>query len=49
MLQQSNKQALEPHKMLPQIKIMQMINGYRISQAIFVAAKLGIADLLKDN
>ena len=26
-----------------------MLLGYRISQAIYVAAKLGIADLLKDG
>lgn len=32
-----------------QIALMQMINGYWISQAIYAAAKLGIADLLKEG
>jgi hypothetical protein len=32
----------------PQV-LLQMITGYWISQAIYVAAKLGIADLLKDG
>lgn len=30
-------------------ELFQMINGFRISQALYVAAKLGIADLLKDG
>jgi ubiquinone/menaquinone biosynthesis C-methylase UbiE len=30
-------------------KLLQMITGYWVSQAIFVAAKLGIADLVKDE
>lgn len=29
--------------------MLQMIDGFRITQAIYVAAKLGIADLLKDG
>src|ERR1041385_389954 len=29
--------------------LMQMIQGYRISQIVYVAAKLGIADLLADG
>lgn len=33
----------------PQIAFMQMVNGYWVSQAIYVAAKLGIADLLKEG
>jgi hypothetical protein len=33
----------------PQVAFMQMINGYWVSQAIYVAAKLGIADQLKDG
>lgn len=33
----------------PENVLSQMIGGYRISQAIFVAAKLGIADSLKDE
>ena len=33
----------------PSAAMHQMIAGYRISRAIYVAAKLGIADLLKDG
>ncbi len=33
----------------PPVALMQMIFGYMISRLIFVAAKLGIADLLKDS
>ncbi len=33
----------------PAAALRQMLIGYRISQAIYVAAKLGIADLLKDG
>lgn len=33
----------------PQAAMLQMINSYRVSQSICVAAKLGIADLLKDG
>lgn len=35
--------------MPPQVKILQMMNAYRLSQSISVAAKLGIADLLADG
>lgn len=35
--------------MPPQIMILQMMNAYRLSQSISVAAQLGIADLLKDR
>ncbi len=35
--------------MPPQVKILQMMNAYRLSQLIYVAAKLGIADLLADG
>jgi hypothetical protein len=31
----------------PQAVLMQMIMGFMLSQAIYVAAKLGVADLLK--
>lgn len=34
--------------MPPQIMILQMMNAYRLSQNISVAAELGIADLLAD-
>lgn len=33
----------------PPVALRQMLVGYRISQAIYVAAKLGIADLLQDG
>ncbi|MCP4540330.1 MAG: methyltransferase [Chloroflexi bacterium] len=35
--------------MPPRLALLQMITGFWISQAIYVAAKLGIADLLKDG
>lgn len=33
----------------PQLAVLQMASGYWVSQSIYVAAKLGIADLLKDS
>ncbi len=33
----------------PQQQIAQMLTGYWVSQALYVAAKLGLADLLKDG
>lgn len=35
--------------MPPQLAILQMATGYWVSRSIYVAAKLGIADLLKDS
>jgi len=35
--------------MLPAERLFQMITGFAVSQSIYVAAKLGIADLLKDG
>lgn len=35
--------------MPPHVAMLQMVGGYRVSQSIYVAAKLGIADLLKDG
>ena len=35
--------------MPPQLAVLQMATGYWVSQSIYVAAKLGIADLLKDS
>jgi Dimerisation domain len=29
--------------------LLQMMTGYRVSQALYVAAKLGVADLLADG
>ena len=33
----------------PAVALRHMLLGYRLSQAIYVAAKLGLADLLKDG
>src|SRR5512135_420030 len=33
----------------PQIVLQQLIQGFQITQCIYVAARLGIADLLKDG
>src|SRR5262245_58279087 len=33
----------------PQQQIAQMLTGYWVSQALYVAAKLGLVDLLKDG
>src|SRR4028118_75111 len=35
--------------MPPQLAMLQMVSGYWVSQSIYVVAKLGIADLLKDS
>src|SRR5262245_23081416 len=35
--------------MPPVVALRHLLHGYRISQAIYVAAKLGIADLLQDG
>jgi hypothetical protein len=37
------------NSMPPAVALRQMLLGYRISQALYVAAKLGIADVLKDG
>jgi hypothetical protein len=39
----------QPQGMPPQVMILQMMNAYRLSQSISVAAQLGIADLLADQ
>ena len=39
----------QPSQVSPQAQLSQLINGYRISQAIGVAAELGIADLLANG
>jgi len=33
----------------PQLALQQLIQGFQVTQCIYVAAKLGIADLLKDG
>jgi hypothetical protein len=38
-----------PEDQPPEMAFLQMLTGYWLSQAIYVAARLGIADLLKDR
>ena len=33
----------------PSVELMRLINGYQVSQALHVAAMLGVADQLKDG
>lgn len=33
----------------PPVALRRMMDGYRVSQSLYVAARLGIADLLKDG
>jgi hypothetical protein len=33
----------------PSVAMLRMISGFRVSRAIYIAAKLGLADLLKDG
>jgi hypothetical protein len=47
--QSATPQANQAKNMPPQIMILQMMNAYRLSQNISVAAQLGIADLLADK
>ena len=46
-IQQENTQPSTD--LQPQKTILQMASGYWVTQALYVAAKLGIADLLKDG
>ena len=36
-------------EMMPAERLFQMITGFAVSQSIYVAARLGLADLLKDG
>lgn len=46
----SHPETFQPTQaMPPQLAVLQMASGYWVSQSIYVAAKLGIADLLKDS
>jgi hypothetical protein len=46
----SQPETSQPNQaMPPQLAVLQMASGYWVSQSIYVAAKLGIADLLKDS
>lgn len=42
-------QQIRTKLMPPQVAMVEMINAYQVSQSIYVAAKLGIADLLSDG
>ncbi len=41
------QEVRETTGMPPQLALHQMMAGYRVSQAVYIAAKLGIADLLR--
>jgi hypothetical protein len=44
----THDQRIQPHDLPPPVALLQMVvTGYWVSQAIYAAAKLGIADLLK--
>jgi ubiquinone/menaquinone biosynthesis C-methylase UbiE len=45
----TTQQTETPVEAPAQAAIMQMITGFMVSQAIYVAARLGLADLLKDG
>jgi hypothetical protein len=49
MNQNKNLAMNPPNQLPPEIKIKQMALGYWLSQCLYVAAKLGIADLLTDS
>ncbi len=42
-------QPQEPNAIPPPVALLQLVTGYWVSQAIYVAAKLGLADLLRDG
>ena len=46
---QTNAATAMQAEMPPEMLLMQMVFGSFISQAVYVAAKLGLADLIKDN
>lgn len=48
-MQTQEKKPQSPPDMPPEMAMLQMTSGYWISQSIYAAAKLGIADLLKDG
>ncbi len=48
-MNESTQPAATPHAMPPEAQIMQLLMGCFVSQAIYVGANLGIADLLTDG
>lgn len=49
MASQSQTALAEPAALPPQFAMLQMITGFWLSRTIYVAAKLGLADLVKDG
>lgn len=49
MTQTSTPSALAPQTIPPDVQLLQMVSGAFVSAAIYTAAKLGVADLLKDG
>src|SRR4051812_46230536 len=47
--QEQTTEGSANHTRSPREMMVRMIHGFMISQAIYVAAKLGIADLLQDG
>src|SRR3954470_13613713 len=42
--------AMEPNEALPPpVQMVQMLAGFQLSQALYVTAKLGVADALRDG
>jgi len=42
-------QFTKPGELPPQLALFQMMTGHYLSRAVYVAAKLGIADLLSEG
>jgi hypothetical protein len=40
---------VQSHEAPPQLALQALIQGYQVTKCIYVAAMLGIADLLKDG
>ena len=49
MTQQNSASATAPQAPPPEVQLLQMVSGAFVSAAIYTAAKLGIADLLKEG
>lgn len=49
MYKRKKRNAMTTNDFPPQLVLQQMIQGFQVTQCIYVAATLGIADLLKDG
>jgi hypothetical protein len=49
MYKRKKRNSMTTNDFPPQLVLQQMIQGFQVTQCIYVAAKLGIADLLKDG